>query len=87
MAAPSDGEAERVEEGRGGVRLTTGEDRHRAPQRRHLGERQVHEDHLARDHVQSEIGVDRHDDETGHQRWQEQAQIHHEAPLVRATSL
>ena len=81
------GEAERVEEGDAGIGLTPRQDRHRAAERRHLGERKVHEDHFPRDHVQPEIRVNRDDDEARHEGRQKEAEVHHLAPVLTATSL
>ena len=67
------GEAERVDRRTPSSRTGAREDGHRRAERRHLGQREVHEDHLARDDVEAEVGVDRHDDQAGHERRQQEA--------------
>ncbi len=56
------------------------------PERRHLGEREVDEDDLTRQHVEAEVGVNRDDDEAGDQRRQEEAQVHQCAPAANAVA-
>ena len=49
---------------------------------RHLRQREVHEDHLAGDHVQAEVRVDRDQDHAGHER--RQHQLDHRVPGAAA---
>ena len=61
-------EGERVPVGGLALDRVPGQERDRDAERRHLGERQIDEDHAARQHVQAEIDVDRGQDEAGEAR-------------------
>ena len=67
------------------------EQRHEAAQRRDLREREIDEDHLARDHVQAEVGQHGDEHHTGDEWWQHQLEAGHGmelgAPNARPRSL
>ena len=63
----------------------TGQEGHADAQRRHLRERQIHEDDPARQHVQPQIDVDGGEDEAGQERQPEEVE-HHRAAGATASA-
>ena len=70
--AAADGERQRVPVGGGAARRVTGQQRDRDAERGDLGQREVDEDHAAREHVQAEVGVDAGQHEARQERQREQ---------------
>src|SRR6266705_2455739 len=68
-------ERERVGPGRVGLHMD--EQRRQAPQRRHLSEREIDEDHFARNHVQPQVRQHGDEHHAGHERRNHQLQTTH----------
>ncbi len=79
---PAHREGQRVPVGRVALDGMAGQEGHADAERRHLGERQVHEDDAAGQHVQPEIDVDPGEDQAGQERQPEEVE-HQPRPRAR----
>ncbi len=82
--AAADCEGQRVPVGRRAPGRMPCQQRDGDAERRHLGQREIHEDHPARQHVQAEVGVDARQQQAGGERQREEVD-HRAVPSAAAS--